>query len=206
MSETEKISRRDIFKAAAVGAAGIAISGTLVGCASSPLDQINKANEEIINQLDLTQTRLPVGSVVETDMGRFMIAGQIARWMRDGYVGDTSIYDYYGVRWPGGFMTVRSEVLSAAVFNIEDINKVLFIGYTNDEDREYREYIQNWDVLSDDGVIKGEDGPLPIVETSSMVEEQNYRMAGKRSEELYGDRGNEFYGGLLYADLAESDE
>lgn len=200
MSEENKsLSRRDAIKAAAVGLGGIAIAGTLTGCQSSATDRIDQANKEIIDSLDLNETHLPQGSIVELTEGRFMIIGQKAFYRLEGIDGPISVFDYYGIKWPEGTFQVYSENLATVAFNTSAIKSVLFIGYVNDEDKDYRDYMKNWNVLEQDGYVQGS-GTEVVLKSGGVEKEQQARLQGKRSVELYGEHGNEYRGGYLYGD------
>lgn len=197
--ENVGISRRNILKAAAIGVGGVLISGTLAGCASDPASQINSANEQLINSLNLDETLLPIGSVVETEAGRYMIVGNKALWREGGFDAPLSVYDYYATRWPAGNITVYQEHVYSAVFNKEDINKVLFIGYFNDESQEFRDYIKGWDTTKLNDYQRGS-GFRVTAGSSACETDTRARMEGKRSPEIYGEKGNEFNGGLLFSE------
>lgn len=80
----------------------------------------------------MTKELLPIGSVVLLKEGirKLMIIGfKVAK--KDAV---DVLYDYIGVLYPEGFIGEPAHFL----FNHEDINDVIFTGYTNPE---YREFI-----------------------------------------------------------------
>lgn len=195
------MDRRQAVKAAAIVAGGLAI-GTLTGCSSqSATDRIDSANREIISNLDLSETRLPLGSVVELEYGNFMVIGQMAAWY-SGASDEYRCFDYYGIAWPSGACVVGSESSMCACFNASDVKNVVFIGLVNDEDRDFRDYAAGYDPVGREPVHhkRGDGAQLVTGASGLLAKEQAARMDGKRSEELYGAKGNEFRGGLVYAD------
>lgn len=97
---------------------------------------------------------LPIGSVVMLEGGTkpLMITG----YRMKASVDDEQVYDYVACVFPEGFM---EQVYS--LFNNEQIHKVMFVGY---EDEEFK----NHEVSIKEGVIYGpatvvrEDGKLPL--------------------------------------------
>lgn len=193
-----QLDRRQVLKAGAAGAGSLLLATGLAGCAGqNATEKINEANAELIGSLDLEETRLPLGSVVELSLGRYMVIGQRAIQTNEG-ASKCTIYDYYGIGWPEGCMAEGSEPAFSVHFNITDIKQVLFLGLVNDEDRDFREYMQQWDCSSlaiphENGTEAGYAYNLGYGRA-----EQSYRLEGKLSEELYGEHGNEFQGGLCY--------
>lgn len=203
----EKMAEGGITRRKAVGGA-LALAGAAVlgGCSrKTAVERIAEQNEAIIAELDLSVTRLPLGSVVETAAGRFMVAGHkcLLTLAGDGE-GDVgySAYDYYGLTWPLGIEFPGHEALAGVVFSAADVTEVLFIGLVNEEDKDMRDYLDAYDVeASAPNVETG--APLAWVRsTEAKALEQQLRMQGVRSAELYGDS---FDGGLLFGG-AESGE
>ena len=77
---------------------------------------------------------LPIGSVVllKNSAKRIMITG-VAQVSVD--EGNDKIYDYTGVLYPEGFMSVDKNYL----FNADQIDKLYFIGYQDDEGLQFKE-------------------------------------------------------------------
>ena len=77
---------------------------------------------------------LPIGSVVllKNSTKRIMISG-VAQVSTDD--GGEKIYDYTGVLYPEGFMSVDKNYL----FNQDQIDKLYFIGYQDDEGLQFKE-------------------------------------------------------------------
>lgn len=79
---------------------------------------------------------LPIGSVVrikETPDQLFMIFG----WLQKS-VQKEEIYDYIAVMYPEG---LANKILSF-YFNESDIEEVLFEGFQNEKEQEYRDYVR----------------------------------------------------------------
>ena len=189
------VERRTLL-AASLAAAGAALLG---GCSrKTDVEKIAEANAAIIAKLDPAQTRLPLGSVVETALGRFMVAGHkcvLRKALADG-TAVRKAFDYYGVAWPLGIEFPESEGLAGAVFNVADIASVAFVGLVNEEDRDMRDYISAWDITgSNPDVVTG--APMEWVRYSELRSlEQQLRLQGATCSELYGEG---FSGGLLFS-------
>lgn len=204
-----ELSRRSALKVglATLGVATVGVSATaLSGCSTNnPEEQINSANEELIGSINLNETILPLGSVVETAAGRFMVIGQFL-FDQSELAGNYDVYyDYYGTVWPTGVSRPGTESVLDYKFNKEDIKKILFLGRISEEEKDYRDYLQGRDIDST-GATKAET-PAYAAEVDSQfgpAQDQLYRLQGKRSEELYGEKGNEFHGGLLKSNLSDS--
>ncbi|TDT51986.1 DUF4176 domain-containing protein [Fonticella tunisiensis] len=80
---------------------------------------------------------LPIGSVVLLKGGtkKVMIYGRIQRAGRNG-----KIYDYLGAMYPEGYAGEKYQIL----FNHGEIEKVIFKGYSDDEEERYLEKIKNY--------------------------------------------------------------
>ncbi len=79
---------------------------------------------------------LPIGSVVkikDTPDQLFMIFG----WLQKSTAKE-EIYDYIAVMYPEG---LANKILSF-YFNDEDIEEVLFKGWQNEQEQEYRDYVR----------------------------------------------------------------
>lgn len=196
---TSAITRR-----AAIVAAGAAAAAAATGCSGkTELEKMNESMGAIAAALDLSKTRLPLGSVVETAMGRFMITGHersVREQGQDGEVED-HWYDYHAVAWPRGVAIAEMEHYSCALLNRGDIVSVLSIGLVDDEDRDMRAYFDGLDAAEmSPNPVRGK--PMRMVGRSEvLVLEQQMRLQGARSEELYGER---FNGGLLYTISSEA--
>ena len=80
---------------------------------------------------------LPIGSVVklkDTPDQLFMIFG----WLQKSAVKE-EIYDYIAVLYPEGLVNM----VLCFYFNEADIEEVLFKGFQNENEREYRDYIHD---------------------------------------------------------------
>lgn len=74
---------------------------------------------------------LPIGTIVELSDGeKIMIVGYFVVDGED----ETNIYDYCGCAYPEGY----DEISEMYLFDEEQIEKVLFIGYEDDEGKQYR--------------------------------------------------------------------
>ena len=95
---------------------------------------------------------LPIGSIVLLSEGekRLMICGRI-----QGNSSDEKIYDYVGCMYPEGIMSIDSMIF----FNREMIEKVVFTGYEDDEEQNFRE-----EILSNVGELKIENGEILRIE------------------------------------------
>lgn len=196
------ITRRNLVGGTALGFAAIS-AATLSGCSSdSATERIDKANSEIIGTLDISNTRLPLGSIVQTSYGRWMIIGQNPT-MLDKDENERWAYKYQVIAWPRGVITTTYEFISCALIQDSDIEQVLFIGRVDDEEKDYRSYVDNLNFSNyKDGVVfTGPTGALN--EYAETTLEQQMRLQGSRSTDLYGDA---FNGGLLYSDLDELGE
>lgn len=201
MDGTERAlpTRRQAIGAAIAGTLAIAGAASLAGCAGdSPAERIEQANSELIGGIDAKDARLPIGSVVETTFGgRWMIAGHKVVRMADG---EQYCYDYYGIGWPGGVKYAGYEEIDGAVFDKAHVVSICFVGYNNDEDKDFRAYIEAYDAAKYSPLaFNGKPGPL--VATSKAPQEQALRAQGMLSQELYGDA---FDGGALYSGERES--
>ena len=180
--------------AIAVAAASLA---ALSGCSrKSEVDKIADANAAIIEDLDLSSTRLPLGSVVLTSMGRYMIAGHKCATRAE----DGSMYGwgYYGVAWPLGIQYPGSEGVAGVLMNVSDIAQVEFVGLVNEEDRDLRAYVDGYDLsAAASAELKTASGMAPVRYSELKTLEQQMRMQGVRSEDLYGES---FSGGLLFSE------
>lgn len=76
---------------------------------------------------------LPIGSVV-------LMKGANKRVMITGFcvsskVSKTQMFDYIGCLYPEGIMDTEKNLL----FNHDDIDKIFWIGYSDDEDKKFKE-------------------------------------------------------------------
>ena len=101
----------------------------------------------------MTNKYLPVGSIV-------LLNGGTKRLMITGYCMQTEerpgvIYDYSGCLYPEG--VIRSDVTS--VFNHEQIEKVDFVGFSDDEGKSFTDELKNklMDVQQNNKFINEED-------------------------------------------------
>jgi hypothetical protein len=81
---------------------------------------------------------LPIGTIVLLNEGtkRMMIFG-----VKQTHIVGTSIeYDYIGVVYPEGFMGDKNQYL----FNHEDIGTIIFIGFEDDERKEFIENLSKF--------------------------------------------------------------
>lgn len=90
---------------------------------------------------------MPIGSVVLLKEGkkRLMICGRIQC-----QEGSDTIYDYVGCLYPEGVLNSSSMYF----FNNEQIDSLYFIGFQDEEELKYREFLDNLGELEvRDGVI-----------------------------------------------------
>lgn len=193
------ITRRQALKAAAIGGGALA-AAALTGCSggSTGLDKMNEGNSEVISGLDLAKDVLPMGSVVELEGGRFMVTCNTA--LTPNHDGTFKVFDYYGAAWPTGLQSVFNEVYSSAAFNASDIKRVLFVGYADEESKDFRDYVSSYDRVAYDPSTYSKGTEPKYYDAGTRVEKDlKYRLQGKRSEELYGADGK-FKGGLICSD------
>lgn len=78
---------------------------------------------------------LPLGSIVllEGATKRIMIAGYFVK-------SDDKIYDYCGCLYPEGFLSSDSCLL----FNHDQIKKVYYFGYSDNEDKEFKDRLKDF--------------------------------------------------------------
>ena len=183
-----------------IGAA--ALAAALAGCAQKgAVETSEEANARLCAETDAGSVRLPLGSVVETGFGRWMIAGHNPTALSDGDPEKRLAYDYYGLCWPRGVDFPGSEVMDCALFNKADISSVRHVGRVDDEDKVFRAYADAFDFGSYSSEVAF-DGPVgPASDIAKTGLEQQMRLQGKLSNELYGDN---FDGGLLYEGISPS--
>lgn len=82
---------------------------------------------------------LPLGSIVYLEEGtvKLMIVGRGAVFNDDG---SDKYSDYVGVEYPSGI-----DPENALFFNDEDIDKVVFRGYEDEEEERFLEVCQDWE-------------------------------------------------------------
>ncbi|WEV56408.1 DUF4176 domain-containing protein [Ligilactobacillus acidipiscis] len=82
---------------------------------------------------------LPLGSIVYLEEGtvKLMVVGRGAVFDDDG---SDKYSDYVGVEYPSGI-----DPENALFFNNEDIDKVVFRGYEDEEEQRYLEVYQDWE-------------------------------------------------------------
>lgn len=186
------VTRRAALALAAASASAVVLGG----CSrKTEVEKIAEANAAIVAELDLNATRLPLGSVVLTSMGRYMIAGH--KCVSRAEDGSAYGWAYYGIAWPLGIQFPGSEDLSGVLMNVSDIEAVEFLGLVNEEDRDLRAYVDGVE-LADmvNGELKTASGMTPVFYSEIKTLEQQMRLQGVRSEDLYGES---FTGGLLYS-------
>lgn len=198
-SDKNVLTRRDAIKLGSMALGGVALTSTLTACSTSAEERISEANKELINNLDPSQTTLPIGSVVELEAGRFMVVG-LRSLDRKTVSENLYVYDYLGLAWPEGCMYPYGISSYVYEFNRGDIHQVLSLGPINDEERDFRQYMEQWDNSTLTGPWEEGTEPKYIYDSAAGPEsEQKYRLQGKLSEDLYGEHGNEFHGGLCYS-------
>ena len=193
------LTRRTALKIAGAVAGGAVMLTPLAWCATrSAEDKINEGNDEVIKGLDLAKDVLPMGSVVELEGGRFMVTCNTA--LTPNHDGTFKVFDYYGAAWPTGLQSVFNEVYSSAAFNASDIKRVLFVGYADEESKDFRDYVSSYDRVAYDPSTYSKGTEPKYYDAGTRVEKDlKYRLQGKRSEELYGADGK-FKGGLICSD------
>lgn len=92
------------------------------------------------------KNKLPIGTVVllKNSAKKLIIIG--SKQVAD--TNEKQVYDYMGVFFPEGYISSYFCFL----FNGEDINDVVFIGYINDEYRKYTEKIEEVNIKRYTGV------------------------------------------------------
>ena len=99
---------------------------------------VNKGvrDEEELNSLEVISDKLlPIGSIVSINNSekKLMIVGLYIT-LRD----NIEIYDYMGCLWPEGVLDINNNL----VFNKENITKVYKEGFSDDEEKEYKEKLE----------------------------------------------------------------
>ena len=82
-----------------------------------------------------TRKYLPIGSVILVKGGKqkLMITG----YMGENYEKDWPIFDYIACLYPQGIVSSKSNLL----FNHVDIEEICFLGYSDDEQKQYIEFL-----------------------------------------------------------------
>lgn len=88
-----------------------------------------------------TKELLPLGSIVYLEQGtqKLVIIGRGVIF-NDEESGEQVLADYMGVLYPNGFQTE-----STIFFQHENIDKVVFLGYKDDEEERFIEIYQTWE-------------------------------------------------------------
>ncbi|MBQ8132334.1 MAG: DUF4176 domain-containing protein [Bacilli bacterium] len=95
----------------------------------------------------LKDTMLPLGSVLR-------LKGAKQNVVVIGYAvveeGDVKVWDYLGCPYPTGVISSDQNLL----FNIEEIDRVIFFGYSAEEDKKYRSaLVQNLKKIKENNVL-----------------------------------------------------
>ena len=79
---------------------------------------------------------LPIGSVILLKNGqkRLMIVGYAQVYLKD----KKNVYDYMGVVYPEGMINIKNFYF----FNHEEIEKVYYIGYEDEEEKEFNQKLK----------------------------------------------------------------
>lgn len=166
-------------------------------------DKIVKTNESYASTIDYKSSRLPTGSVFETESGTWMVIGQRpVSYLSDDFDAQSDEaweFDYYVVSYPEGCRTPFAEYEDTALFNATDITKVLYVGYLNDTEKDYLNWIDNvYDSSVYNPLSSSEHRSGTLYVNSPAEKEQELRKQGKTTQEI---NGNNYDGGLLYSDI-----
>lgn len=83
---------------------------------------------------------LPIGSIVllkNMDI-KIMVSGFLVTKLDD----NSKVYDYTGSIYPQGFISNENHIL----FDHDDIDEIIFVGYEDDEHLDYNEYLNDINV------------------------------------------------------------
>ena len=202
-------TRREAVSYIIGGAALFGTASMLSSCSGDIVEKAMKANEELVKQVDKNAQRLPLGSIIETELGRWMIVGHRPILYMDDNLNATVdenkcwTFDYQCLAWPAGNRILGDGCSHYAFFNIGDIQKVLYIGLINDEDKDYRNWIDNsYNPYKYNPITEEEHYTGVLYATSPALYEQLYRLKQNLlSQDLYGDC---FDGGILCTDIAST--
>lgn len=97
---------------------------------------------------------LPLGSIVYMQGGsqKLMILNRAPQIELNGKI---QLFDYSGCVYPVG-LTVEQ----ALYFNAENIDKVLFEGYSDEDEVKFNEFYQDWLETKGRNIVRGEVGKL----------------------------------------------
>ena len=92
---------------------------------------------------------LPLGSIVYMKRGtqKLMI---LNRGPQIELNGELQMFDYSGCVYPVGLVVEK-----ALYFNAENIDKVLFEGYSDEDENKFNEFYQEWLAANGKNVVKG---------------------------------------------------
>ena len=151
------------------------------------------------------EERLPLGSIFTTADGTWMIIGQKpVSYVNDDFEvqsAESWTFDYYCVPYPEGCRSVYTEFESTALYNKSDIQDVLYVGKVDEQDEEYRTWIDNYDTSINNPDSETTKASGALYPQAPCVVEQNLRKQGKTTYEIYG---NDFTSGELGTDLGNS--
>lgn len=162
-------------------------------------------NSKVSSSWDKNE-RLPIGSVFTTQEGTWMVIGQKpVTYLTDDYEitkSESWTFDYYCVPYPEGCRTPYAEYENTALYNKSDIQEIIFIGKNDEADEEYRNWIENYDttVANPQSVNSHKSGSL--FTGAPCVVEQQLRMQGKNTTDIYG---SDYNGGILGTELLGTD-
>ena len=149
--------------------------------------------------------RLPLGSIFSTNDGKWMVIGQKpVTYLNDDYTINKSeswTFDYYCVPYPEGCRSVYSEFENTALYNINDIKEVLYVGKIDSEDIEYRTWIDNYDTSINNPGSSQTHTSGALYPQAPCIVEQLLRLQGKTTSDIYG---SDFRGGELGSDIMNS--
>lgn len=163
---------------------------------------VMSSNETYAASVDPQKDTLPIGSIFSNDSGMWMVIGHKpvcyvdseGTWAN----GECWSYDYYCVGWPEGCRAVYNEFEQTMLFNTSDIQEVKYVGLTNDTEKDYRQWVNNYDVTVNNSISSTVRASGPVFPNSQAVLEQQLRMQGKTSTEIYG---TDLNGGELFSDI-----
>ena len=81
---------------------------------------------------------LPIGTVVRLKKGqkKLMIIGFVQIYLKD----KDKVYDYMGCVYPEGMINIKNFYF----FNHDEIEKIFYIGYKDDEEKNFNEKLKNF--------------------------------------------------------------
>ena len=161
-------------------------------------------NQKVSSSWDKNE-RLPLGSIISTNDGKWMVIGQKPVTYVDGnfnlQIEESWTFDYYCVPYPEGCRSVYSEFENTALYNKNDIKEVLYVGKIDSEDQEYRTWIDNYDTSINNPGSDQSHASGAFYPKAPCIVEQLLRLQGKTTSDIYG---SDFRSGELGSDIVNS--